>query len=55
MDVRPLGRNWAREIGNCAFKTSGASPADGALKYVIVWQKVDGQWKVSIDIGNMDK
>ena len=55
MDVRPLGRNWAREIGNCAFKTRGASPADGALKYVIVWQKVDGQWKVSIDIGNMDK
>jgi uncharacterized protein (TIGR02246 family) len=55
MDVRPLGRNWAREIGNCAFKTKGAAPADDALKYVIVWQKVDGQWKVSIDIGNMDK
>jgi uncharacterized protein (TIGR02246 family) len=54
-DVKPLGRNGAREIGNCTYKTKGAAPGDGALKYVIVWQKIDGQWKMNTDIGNMDK
>jgi uncharacterized protein (TIGR02246 family) len=54
-DVKPLGRNGAREVGNCTFKTKGASPGDGALKYAVVWQKIDGQWKLNTDIWNMDK
>jgi uncharacterized protein (TIGR02246 family) len=55
VDVKPLGRSAAREIGTCTFKTKGDTPQDGALKYAVVWQKVDGQWKLNTDIWNMDK
>jgi uncharacterized protein (TIGR02246 family) len=55
LDVKPLGRSAAREVGTCTFKTKGASPQDGTLKYAVVWQKEDGQWKLLQDIWNMDK
>jgi ketosteroid isomerase-like protein len=55
LDVKPLGRSAAREIGNCTFKTKGATPQDGALKYAVVWQKVGGEWKLGVDMWNMDK
>jgi uncharacterized protein (TIGR02246 family) len=55
VDVKPLGRSAAREIGTCTFKTKGVSPQDGALKYAVVWQKVNGQWMLNTDIWNMDK
>jgi len=55
LDVKPLGRNAAREIGTATFKTKGANPQDGALKYAVVWQKEGGQWKLLQDIWNMDK
>lgn len=55
VDVKPLGRSGAREIGTCTFKTKGGAPQDGALKYAVVWQKVNGQWMLNTDIWNMDK
>jgi len=55
LDVKPLGRSAAREIGTCTFKTKGSTPQDGALKYAVVWQKENGQWKLLQDIWNMDK
>jgi len=55
LDVKPLGRKAAREIGTCTFKTKGDNPQDGALKYAVVWWKDDGQWKLLQDIWNMDK
>jgi len=55
VDVMPIGRTGAREVGTCSFKTKGASPQDGALKYVVVWRKVNGQWLLNTDIWNMDK
>ena len=55
LDVKPLGRNAAREVGTCTFKTKGATPQDGALKYAVVWEKDGGQWKLLTDIWNMDK
>jgi uncharacterized protein (TIGR02246 family) len=55
LDVTPLGANAAREIGTATFKTKASPPQDGALKYVVVWQKQAGQWKLSTDIWNMDK
>jgi|SRR5579863_7679503 len=55
VDVMPIGRTGAREIGTCTFKTKGASPQDGALKYAVVWRKVNGQWMLNTDIWNMDK
>lgn len=55
VDVMPIGRTGAREIGTCTFKTKGASPQDGTLKYAVVWRKVNGQWLLNTDIWNMDK
>ena len=55
LDVKPICRSGAREIGTCTFKTKGASPQDGALKYVVVWRKVNSQWLLNTDIWNMDK
>jgi uncharacterized protein (TIGR02246 family) len=55
LDVKPLGRNAAREIGTCTFTTKGEKPENGALKYAVVWQKENGQWKLLQDIWNMDK
>jgi uncharacterized protein (TIGR02246 family) len=55
LDVKPLGRSAAREIGSCTFKTKGADAKDGALKYAVVWQKSEGQWKLAVDMWNFDK
>lgn len=55
LDVKPLGRKAAREIGTCTFKTKAQPSQDGALKYAVVWQKEDGQWKLLQDIWNTDK
>jgi uncharacterized protein (TIGR02246 family) len=55
VDVMPIGRSGAREIGTCTFKTKGAAPQDGALKYAVVWRKVGSQWLLNTDIWNMDK
>jgi uncharacterized protein (TIGR02246 family) len=55
IDVKPLGRKAAREIGTCTFKTKGATPQDSALKYAVVWVKTDSGWKLIQDIWNMDK
>jgi uncharacterized protein (TIGR02246 family) len=57
LDVKPLGRTAAREIGTATFKTKGSTPQDGALKFSAVWQKdkSDGQWKLIVDMWNFDK
>jgi uncharacterized protein (TIGR02246 family) len=55
IDVKPLGRNAAREIGTCSFKTKAQPPQDGTLKYAVVWEKEGGQWKLLQDIWNTSK
>jgi uncharacterized protein (TIGR02246 family) len=55
LEVKPLGGMAAREIGTATFKTKGANPQDGALKYAVVWQREGGRWKLLQDIWNMDK
>ena len=55
LDVKPLGPDAAREIGTAVLSTKGANPQDEALKYAVVWQREDGQWKLLQDIWNMDK
>lgn len=55
LEVKPLSRNAAREIGGCTFRTKGQPPQDGALKYAVVWQKEGGRWKLLQDIWNTDK
>ena len=55
VDVKPLGPDALREIGTATFKTKAQPPQDGMLKYVVVWQKEGGQWRLQTDIWNMDK
>jgi uncharacterized protein (TIGR02246 family) len=54
-DVRPLGPNAAREQGYAVFKTKGDNPQEMVGKYVVVWEKVDGKWKLDSDIWNLNK
>jgi uncharacterized protein (TIGR02246 family) len=55
LDVKPLGRNAAREIGTCSFKTKAQPPHDGLLKYAVVWEKEGNQWRLLQDIWNTNK
>ena len=55
VDVKPLGNDAAREIGTFTLKTEGQPPEEVAGKYVVVWQKVGGDWKLATDIWNTDK
>ena len=55
VDVQPLGPDAAREIGTFSFKTKGNAPQDVTGKYVVVWRKINDQWKLATDIWNMNK
>ena len=55
LDVRRLGRDAAREIGTCSFKTKAQPPQEGALKYAVVWEKEGNQWRLLQDIWNTNK
>ncbi|MGY3240121.1 MULTISPECIES: YybH family protein [unclassified Bradyrhizobium] len=55
LDVRPLGSSAAREIGTFVLKTKGASPQEVSGKYVVVWEKVGEDWKLTTDIWNDGK
>ena len=55
LEVKPLGPSAAREIGTFSLKTKGAKPQDVSGKYVVVWEKVGGDWKLAVDIWNDGK
>ncbi len=55
VDVQPLGSDAAREIGTFSFKTKGNAPEEVNGKYVVVWRKINNQWKLATDIWNMNK
>jgi ketosteroid isomerase-like protein len=55
VDVKPLSSDGAREIGTFSLKSKGQQPQELMGKYVVVWQKVQGDWKLAVDIWNMDK
>jgi uncharacterized protein (TIGR02246 family) len=55
VDVQPLGPDAAREIGTFSFKEKGNTPREVNGKYVVVWRKINGQWKLATDIWNMNK
>ncbi len=52
LEVRKLGHFAAREIGTFSLKTKGPAPKELTGKYVVVWEKVRGRWKLSADIWN---
>jgi uncharacterized protein (TIGR02246 family) len=55
LDVKSLGPSAAREIGTFSLKTKGPTPQEVTGKYVVVWEKVNGDWKLAADIWNDDK
>ena len=55
LDVLPLGRNAAREIGTVSLKTKSQPPQEVVGKYAVVWRKIDGRWKLATDIWNANK
>lgn len=55
VDVKPLGNDAAREVGTFTLKTKDQQPQEVAGKYVVVWQKVGGDWRLATDIWNTDK
>jgi uncharacterized protein (TIGR02246 family) len=55
VDVLPLGRSAAREIGTVTLKTKSQPPQEVVGKYVVVWRKIGRDWKLATDIWNTDK
>ncbi len=55
IDVLPLGRSAAREIGTVTLKTKSQPPQEIVGKYVVLWRKVGRDWKLATDIWNTDK
>jgi uncharacterized protein (TIGR02246 family) len=55
LEVKRLGPAAAREIGTFSLKAKGASPKEITGKYVVVWEKVGRDWKLSSDIWNEGK
>jgi len=55
LDLQSLGPGSAREVGTFSFKTKGDNPEVVVGKYVVVWRKMGGQWKLITDIWNMNK
>ncbi|HEU0154585.1 MAG TPA: SgcJ/EcaC family oxidoreductase [Stellaceae bacterium] len=55
VDVLPLGRRAAREIGTFSFKTKAQPPQEVVGKYAVVWRKIGGRWLLATDIWNMNK
>jgi ketosteroid isomerase-like protein len=50
------GRDFAYERGTYRFYTKTESGEDVDVgKYLTVWKKIDGQWKVVADMANSDK
>src|SRR2546423_4030160 len=55
VDVKPLGPSAAREIGTFSLKTKGPIPKEVTGKYLVVWEKVENDWKLAADIWNDGK
>lgn len=55
IDVLPLGRSAAREIGTVTLKTKAQPPKEIVGKYVVVWRRVGRDWKLATDIWNTNK
>ena len=55
LEVKPLGPSAASEIGTFSLKTKGPTPQEVSGKYVVVWEKVGSEWKLSADIWNDGK
>ena len=55
VDVKALGPAAARETGHFSLKTKASPSQELVGKYVVVWEKVGTEWKLSADIWNEGK
>ena len=55
LEIKRLGRFAAREIGTFSLKTKGPTSKELTGKYVVVWEKIRGRWKLAADIWNDGK
>ena len=55
LEVKRLGPAAAREIGTFSLTTKESSPKEISGKYVVVWERIRGQWKLAADIWNDGK
>ena len=52
LEVKRLGPNAIREIGTYSLMTKGSSPKEVSGKYLVVWERIRGDWKLAADIWN---
>ena len=55
LEVKRLGPTAAREIGTFSLMTKGPTPKEVTGKYLVVWERVQGEWKLAADIWNDGK
>jgi uncharacterized protein (TIGR02246 family) len=55
LDVKRLSPHAAREIGTFSLMTKDPTPKEISGKYLVVWEKVRGEWKLAADIWNDGK
>lgn len=55
LDVKRLSPSAAREVGTFALTMKGPSPKEISGKYLVLWQRVQGDWKLAADIWNDGK
>jgi uncharacterized protein (TIGR02246 family) len=55
LEVKRLGPLAAREIGTFSLTTKGPSPKEVSGKYLVVWERLAGEWKLAADIWNDGK
>jgi uncharacterized protein (TIGR02246 family) len=55
LDVKRLSPHAAREIGTFSLMTKDSTPKEISGKYLVVWEKVRGDWKLAADIWNDGK
>lgn len=51
-DLDPLGADLAREVGTISFRVRGGTPSRVVGRYLFLWQRTDGGWKLATFIWN---
>ena len=52
MEVKRLSRTAARELGTFKLTSKGPNPQELSGKYVVIWERENGVWRLSTDIWN---
>jgi uncharacterized protein (TIGR02246 family) len=52
LDVKPLGNLAVQEVGSFILKTRTQPPQEIVGKYLVIWEKVDADWKIAADMWN---